>query len=439
MGGFLTLSSYRISEAGVKYSMLGLLLGLYFNQAPHNVSVIVAFFFCLLYCFSRKQYIFLLVKANSVFYVGLLGYLVFYTLVNFYHFGADAKFSYAVQRSRWLLYFLFILPALCIYLSRINDQNFRSLISNMYILMALVCAVAFIDSFARYFFSFNEIANFMGATHTMNFRPGWLYNPILFSKLSFFATVVFSLCYFVSSRISLKVVAAALALMMLFACFVTYVRGAWLGFIVLAIVAFIFLKKTRLPLVGVGVIVTCYLLLLPSDHMSQRLSSAVNMSGYSEIYRLEHWKANVKLSLDNPLVGVGYAANRSPEVLEKYLTRKGGITYGQPHNEYLDVLAGTGFIGLFLFLAILIVPVIYAIRLLHGANATTRQIVIHCIGFNIFMWVAIFFDRLGSLGWMCILFSWLPIFTIRVNRCGARANGCFAKNKNILIQAQNND
>ncbi len=95
------------------------------------------------------------------------------------------------------------------------------------------------------------------------------------------------------------------------------------------------------------------------------LSGPVNDANYSDIERLAHWVAGLRMFAAHPLLGVGagnydnaYARYEVPGWLEPL---------GQAHNYYINAAAETGLLGLAAFLAIA------ALALLVGWRAARTQ------------------------------------------------------------------
>ena len=110
--------------------------------------------------------------------------------------------------------------------------------------------------------------------------------------------------------------------------------------------------------------------------------------------------------------------------------------YGRhPHNEYLDVLSGMGYPAFILFLGIIILPLVMALRLLRpiwfrrcmqrlGPSYVTRfskvplgrltesQSVLIALAFSYiaFILIAACFDKITSTLWSTVLCCWVVIF-----------------------------
>lgn len=93
--------------------------------------------------------------------------------------------------------------------------------------------------------------------------------------------------------------------------------------------------------------------------------------------RLEMWRAAWHLFLRHPVLGVGVGAY---QVQTRDLINKHDIApvvgiYDHPHSDYFNMLSSAGIVGLLVFLAVLIVPLLRFLRAL-----LSKQSVVHALG-----------------------------------------------------------
>ncbi len=105
--------------------------------------------------------------------------------------------------------------------------------------------------------------------------------------------------------------------------------------------------------------------------------------------------SSLNVGIENPLLGVGYGRGRLKEALRPHL--KGTALEGRPilhtHNLYLEVLAGTGFLGLLTFLWLIGVTLLRVL-----AVALTRQGAQRLLGFGLATsWVAAIVAGIGDI------------------------------------------
>lgn len=135
--------------------------------------------------------------------------------------------------------------------------------------------------------------------------------------------------------------------------YITYTRGALLGFLCgLPLVIFFYRKKLGLLLGGAAVVVVAIwvsIYLFGSGNYNSRLLVSKNNS--SDGIRKSQWKAAVIAIQEKPLLGWGHS-NFSSQV--KRIKIENNLEWqdyeAHAHNLFLDIAAGTGLIGLFIFI-----------------------------------------------------------------------------------------
>src|SRR5690606_16401129 len=90
-----------------------------------------------------------------------------------------------------------------------------------------------------------------------------------------------------------------------------------------------------------------------SPTLQKRITSITDTENASNAIRLMLWRTNWEIFRDNPLLGVGLHENS--KFLQEYYLELGFTKYahyvGHAHNNFLQVLAGTGVIGFFCFVS----------------------------------------------------------------------------------------
>ena len=141
---------------------------------------------------------------------------------------------------------------------------------------------------------------------------------------------------------------------------VTFTRNAWLGTAAGGLLLVVLRKKTRVLLLLLAVM--ALLILLPTP-FRDRLLSGVDLSDTTTQVRLEMVRAGSRLIADHPWTGVG-PGMVSREVL-KYRSHQEypDWAYQHLHNNFLQVAAETGLVGLAFWLALWIVLIRDLIRM----------------------------------------------------------------------------
>jgi O-antigen ligase len=134
-----------------------------------------------------------------------------------------------------------------------------------------------------------------------------------------------------------------IAVLAFVALFFGYSRMLWLGLIVgFLLYPFLVLRGKKIAIAAGVLLVTCVALFqVPAIHM--RIASSF---GAAERYDL--WEANWEFFKLRPVTGVGWRKSgdlSGPFLLQKYPDKK-RVFAGHAHNNFLEVVAGTGLIGL---------------------------------------------------------------------------------------------
>jgi putative inorganic carbon (hco3(-)) transporter len=137
----------------------------------------------------------------------------------------------------------------------------------------------------------------------------------------------------------------------------TFNRGTWVGVLlgvtVLTVQGHISRRRVTIAMVlGVSILILMATTLFGQIDLEQQMVDFVHYSRSSADARLVRWISAVNVILDHPLLGVGY--NNYAFVYGKYSIIEGLSTvYGSPHNMFVDVITGTGFIGFVVFMMVM--------------------------------------------------------------------------------------
>lgn len=137
----------------------------------------------------------------------------------------------------------------------------------------------------------------------------------------------------------------------MFACLMyTWSRGAWLG-VVLGLVFFLLLKDRRWLVVCVA-----GLLIMPSvlpAGILERLTSIGNVKDSSTAYRVAVWIGSLRMLKDYWFCGIGLGPDAFLEIYPQYALGGAGFAL-HSHNFYLQWMVDMGFVGLFVYLGIIV-------------------------------------------------------------------------------------
>jgi len=400
---------YKLLKFGF-CTLLLYLIALFINHGPHNIFIALSGLIGLVFIsLDPKKHIRNYFEDKN-FFLALLGYVGFYILFNLYHLNTFDDIVFAFERVRWVSYALLIFPMTRqIVIKKVYKDP--SLIKFKYLFLAaalLLSVLIFADSVSRVLYGQPFTAKWFSNLSTHYYtRASWTYNPIPFSQLSFFASVIFFLAAWKlwTSRFKVAVTFLTTGAGMLAVTLFTQTRATWLSFILFLGSLFLFHKRSRQKISTFAFAMVLMIALSGENELKTRLRSIASQTKFSNVYRKEHWIANLKLAKENLVSGVGYAENRKPAVIDPYLkkfTKKTHLLYGHSHNEYLDVLSGMGAASFLIFLFILSYPVVTLIRSTKDKDLPVAA----CISFLCFIYSAAFFDLISLTSWSTIIAAW---------------------------------
>ncbi len=132
----------------------------------------------------------------------------------------------------------------------------------------------------------------------------------------------------------------------------TYVRGAWIGFLAASAALLSLVRRGRV-VIAAGVLILAVVVLL-SPGLRRRAESIVDPTDPTARERILMWRSGLAIAHDHPVLGVGpggvkreYPRYASPDALLQHR--------GHLHNTPLQILAERGGFGLAAWLAIVVV------------------------------------------------------------------------------------
>jgi O-antigen ligase len=204
---------------------------------------------------------------------------------------------------------------------------------------------------------------------------------------------------------------AGFALLLLAGLVVSWGRGAWLGFGAAGTVMVILAPRRwwqgGLLLVAGGVLAAA---LWVTGHVpasiQQRIDSALTeFSGFGDmrgvpisdenfaiIERLAHWQAAYTMASAQPFIGVGLGNYEA--VYPEYGLPSWPRPLGHAHNDYLNILAETGIVGLAFYLAGWAALAYWTLRSLHQPDPVLRGLTLGLLGTWTHLAVHSFVDKL---------------------------------------------
>jgi putative inorganic carbon (HCO3(-)) transporter len=203
----------------------------------------------------------------------------------------------------------------------------------------------------------------------------------------------------------------AFALVLLAGLLASWGRGAWLGFGAAGTVMVILAPRQwwqgGLLLVSAGALAAALWFTghVPAS-IQQRIDNALtefvgfgDMRGvpisdenFAIVERLAHWQAAYYMASAQPLIGVGLGNYEA--VYPKYGLPSWPRPLGHAHNDYLNILAETGIVGLAFYLGGWAALVYWTLRALHQSDPLLRGLVLGLLGTWTHLAVHSFVDKL---------------------------------------------
>ena len=251
---------------------------------------------------------------------------------------------------------------------------------------AVVASTAFVNSFARALLIAGAISIAYGLLQAVGADPivwvnqyspviGFLGNPNFESSFVGFSGVL-AFGFIISQGLN-RAMRSAFVSYLLLAVFVIIKTDSQQGLLVLAggiaIVSMIwisrskykFVTKPALILSGIGAVFVA-LGSLNSGPLASLLYKA------SVTYRGDYWRAGWKMTVENPIFGVGLDSYgdwyRRTRTLEATLRRGPEITSNAAHNVLLDFSSNGGFPLVIIYLALMVLVVVSALKILKRSN-----------------------------------------------------------------------
>lgn len=265
---------------------------------------------------------------------------------------------------RWILFFV-----ASSYLLRFIPDTRRTLFIGLYTGFTIGFANSLLQFFTHYdWIRSRYIPYYADMTKQITRVTGFFNLPTTYGYILAMFLMIPLFLFFLESQRKNRWVHAGIFLLALFNLVLTYTRGAWISALAGVLLFFFFTyRKYVLPFL-LSLVALIMLFVVVDSGFRERVTSVTNPSYYSNMQRLELWKANLAIFWDNPFFGVGI--NQNDNIVEQYHLMLGHEESfsSHAHNTYLQFLAGTGFLGLTAYL--LFLSALFAIGFRSFRNTT---------------------------------------------------------------------
>jgi len=158
----------------------------------------------------------------------------------------------------------------------------------------------------------------------------------------------------------LKIFSALSLIVHVHAVFILESRGAMLGLVIMAIIAFGFIPKSPKTLLITLLVVLAVAVIAGPPVVKEFTSifAAKEQRDASADSRFKLWKAAFLIASDYPILGVGPYAGQY--LIPKYDIDYANLELKHPHNIFLEIASGCGFPSLFLYLCLFTMPMVMA-------------------------------------------------------------------------------
>lgn len=140
-------------------------------------------------------------------------------------------------------------------------------------------------------------------------------------------------------------------------------RGAWMG-VAVSLLVVVFVANLRMGFFFLVGLTSIFALLFQFWHsFHERILQSLNPGQSYDSERLVLWKSNWQMFLDHPFLGVGHGQYKQylPYYFEK-LNIPADHFQSHAHNQYLQALSNTGFIGFLFYICFIFLMIYFSYR-----------------------------------------------------------------------------
>ena len=130
--------------------------------------------------------------------------------------------------------------------------------------------------------------------------------------------------------------------------FLSYARAAWVSVPIGIVILFFRYLKPKQIILSLATLAILLGFASQSSLVNERLTNSMGVND-----RVQLWKANINFFKANPVTGIGWLKTQEMSEFyfkEKFPERYGTMFWGHAHNNFFEMLGGTGLIGVIAFL-----------------------------------------------------------------------------------------
>ncbi len=174
--------------------------------------------------------------------------------------------------------------------------------------------------------------------------------------LSVFLVIIFPLALalrIISTKNNEKLLSTLICALIILCTVLTWSRGAWLGLLIGAVIFFIMYSKKTIRFFGLLLLLIPFSPMLIPSSVLNRFLSITNLADSSISYRLYTWKGTISMIGKYLWGGIGFGNEAFQNVYPHY-AYAGMETAQHSHSLFLQILAGTGIVGLIVFAIVML-------------------------------------------------------------------------------------
>ncbi|MFH1202721.1 MAG: O-antigen ligase family protein [Candidatus Omnitrophota bacterium] len=342
-----------ILDRVMEYSLYSLAYFLPISNALIEIFATIAIFAFLLKKVIIRKFTFdTFLDKPLLIYVVICGISVIFST----NFAISIR-TFILKLAEYVLIFFVIIESMN------SRKKIRNILTILFISSALICVDGLFQFCTHKDFIRNRVWYYDARPFTFRIMGPFISANDFAAYISPLLIINLSLIFYKFKNFILRIAFRILSLGLLTCLFLSFSRGAWLGFILGAIFIILFKeKRTAFILLFVILFFASIWFLYPQD-MKAGFGALFNFSDNGVKDRVVLNRIGISMFLENPLTGVGLGTFMfNFERLNNIIEYSWGPTYA--HNCFLQMLAETGVLGLTSFMFVIFTLFIKSVELI---------------------------------------------------------------------------